>query len=367
MKLIVKTLIGIEDLLAKELESLGATNVEAQRRAVSCEADKEALYRICYCSRLAVRVNVCLAEFEAHDENDIYDGARAIAWHEVMRPETAMIIDHVSFSQEMPDSVRIAKRVNDAIVDAMLDATGHEVYFNSANPDYLVNVHVTDERTSISIDAVGTPLSNRGYRPEDIEAATNEVLAAALIDLSGWEPKQTLVDPMCGAGTICIEAAMKARCIPAAYFRKYAFCFENFVDFDPVIWENVRNEANAKRNNVRLNIVGSDIDVDGIDLAKTSTLEMKLSSDVRIVRKSLREQSRMTQEGVVLTCPPTDPEQTRRGLPDLYKEISYTLSRNFPDYDVWIYSTDEDALDAIPFDAERELEVLGGYFQLFPF
>ena len=367
MKLIVKTLLGAEELLANELEALGASGVEPQRRAVSCEADKETLYKICYRSRLAVRVNVCLSEFEAHDENDIYNGTRAIAWHELIKPNSSLVIDHVSFSQELSDSLSVANAVRNALVDEMMDKAGAEVFINRADPDYLINVHVTDERAAVSIDAVGTPLSNRGYRPEGIEAATNEVLAAALIDLSGWQPKQTLVDPMCGAGTICIEAAMKARNIPAAFYRKYAFCFENFLDFEPELWAKVKSEADALRNNIRLSIVGSDIDVDATDIAKTSTLEMKLTTDVRISRKSLREQSRMTQEGVVITCPPTKPEETRRGLPDFYKEATYYLSHNFPDYDVWIYSTNADAMDAIPFDAEKETEVLDGYFNCYPF
>ncbi len=367
MKLIVKTFIGIEPLLAKELEQLGATNIEEQRRLVACEGDQETLYKICYRSRLAVRVMVSLKEFAAADENEVYKNVRTIAWHEYLRTGSTFCVDHVTFSQAMSDSQYVAQKVKEAIIDEMMEAVGEQAYANAEDPDYMVNVHVTDERVSVSLDATGAPLDRRGYRPDGIDAATNEVLAAALVDLSGWEPSQTLVDPMCGAGTICIEAAMKARNIPAAYYRKYSFCFENFKDFDAKLWEKVKVEADGMRNNVRLSIVGSDVDTDATDIAKTSTLDMKLTTDVRISRRSVREQSRMTQEGVVITCPPTDPEQTRRGLPDFYKEATYYLSHNFPDYDVWIYSTDADAMDAIPFDAERELEVRDGYFNLYPF
>lgn len=367
LKLIVKTLIGAEDILSKELTKLGATEVEAQRRAVYCEADKETLYRICYCSRLAIRVNVCLAEFKAEDENEIYDQARSIAWHEILKPKTTIFIDHVSFSQTFPESRVVAQHVYDAVTDEMMAATNNHPYTNADDPDYVINIHVTDERIAISVDAVGAPLTRRGYRPEGIDAATNEVLAAALVEFSGWQPTQTLVDPMCGAGTICIEAAMKARNIPAAAYRKYPFLFQNFVDFDEQLLEKVKADAKAKQNNLRLSIVGSDIDTDATDIAKTSTLEMRLTTDVRIVRRSLREQSRMTSEGVVITCPPTDPELTRRGLPDFYKEATYYLSHNFSDYDVWIYSTDAEAMDAIPFDAERKIETCDGMFNLYPF
>lgn len=367
MKLIVKTYVGVEAILAKELEQLGATNIEQQRRVVNCEADKETLYKICYRSRLAIRVMVALAEFHASNEDEVYDNVRKIAWQDVLKNGAAIYIDHVTFSQQMPDSQYVAQKAKEAIVDQMLEATGNRPYVNADDPDYLINIHVTDERVSVSLDAVGAPLDRRGYRVEGIDAATNEVLAAALADLSGWEPSQTLVDPMCGAGTICIEAAMKARNIPAAFYRKYSFFFENFTDYDEALWQKVKEEANAMRNNIRLSIVGSDVDTDATDIAKTSTLEMKLTTDVRISRRSLREQVRMTQEGVVITCPPTNPDETRRGLPDFYKEATYYLSHNFPDYDVWIYSTDADALDAIPFDAEKEIEVKDGFFHLYPF
>lgn len=368
MKLIVKTLIGAEEILSNELAKLGASEVTPQRRAVYCEADQETLYRICYCSRLATRVNVCLAELKAENENDIYNAARAIEWQNVIKPHTTIFIDHVSYSQAMPDSHVAAVRVYDAITDVMMASTGEAPYTNADEPDYIINVHVTDERVAISVDAVGAPLSRRGYRPEGIDAATNEVLAAALVELSGWQPSQALVDPMCGAGTICFEALMKARNIPAAAFRKYPFLFQNFKDYDEQLFEKVKQEARAKQNNLRVSIVGSDIDTDAIDIAKTSTFEMHLTTtDVRIARRSLREQSRMTSEGMVITCPPTDPEQTKRGLADFYKEATYYLSHNFADFDVWIYSTDAEAMDAIPFDAERKLETCDGFLNLYPF
>lgn len=367
MKLIVKTLIGAEEILSKELTELGASEVAPQRRAVYCEADKETLYRICYCSRFAIRVNVRLAEFQAESENDIYDEARKIEWQNIIRPHTTIYIDHVSYSQVISDSRAAAQRVYDAVTDVMMETTNEAPYTNADTPDYIINVHVTDERVAISVDAVGAPLSRRGYRPEGIDAATNEVLAAALVEFSGWQPTQALVDPMCGAGTICIEAAMKARNIPAAMYRKYPFLFENYKDFDEALFEKVKTEAQAKQNKLRLSIVGSDIDTDAVDIAKTSTLEMRMTTDVRIVRRSLREQSRMTSEGVVITCPPTDPEQTRRGLPDFYKEATYYLSHNFSDFDVWIYSTDAEAMEAIPFDAERKIETCDGFLNLYPF
>ena len=368
MKLIVKTLLGAEEILSKELQSLGATNVEVAKKNVTCEADKETLYKICYCARLATRVMVNLLEFPAEDANDIYNNVRAFDWSSIISPKRTMCIDHVSFSQKLGDSDYIALKVKDDIMDQLREKIDATPRLSDDNPDVLVNVHATDERVTVSIDSCGAPLNRRGYRPENLELdVTNEVMAAALVELSGWTPDQTLIDPMCGTGTICIEAAMKGRNIPAQMFRKYPFGFENTLDFDPELWAKVKADAESKITSNRLRISGSDVDTEAIDIAKMTTLDMKLTTEVRINRRSVREQSRMTQEGVVITCPPTDPEQTKRGLEDLYKEITHYMARNFLDHDVWIYSTSEDALDAIPFDAEKEIPFAEGSFNLYPF
>ena len=367
MRLIAKTLLGAEQLLANELQELGATEIATERRAVTCTADKETLYRICYTSRIAMRVMVKIAEFAAENEDEVYEEVKKIGWHELIGKGKSLYIDHVSFSSKMSESGYIAEKVADGIIDEMMNAEGRQPRFASDGPDIMLNVHATDERVTVSMDAVGAPLSYRGYRDETIDAATNEVLSAILVDLSGWTPKQALVDPMCGAGTICIEAAMKAKHIPAAKYRRYAFGFESFSDFDAELWNKVREEADSKISNIRLNIVGSDVDTDATDLAKTTTLEMKLTQEIRISRKSIKEQQRMTQEGVIVTCPPSTEEETRHGLVDFYKEMTYHLSHNFPDYDVWIYSPAKDAMDEIDFTEEKTIEVHDGVLKLSPF
>ncbi len=368
MKLIAKTLFGAEELLSEELKSLGATEVEVQRRAVSCSADKKTLYKICYQSRLAIRVMILLSEFKADNENELYKGVRSIEWNTIIPQGKTVFIDYISFSQNIDNTSYVAQTVYDAISDQMLTVEERCPRSDNDNPDLLINVHVTDERVAVSVDAVGASLNRRGYRSDNIEVATNEVLAAILVDLSGWKPTQALVDPMCGAGTICIEAAMKARRIPAAKYRRYAFGFENMSDFDSALWESVKNEADSQINHIKLNIVGSDIDTDAIDLAKTTILENKEHfSDIRISRCSIKEQTRMTQEGVVLTCPPYNADETRRGLNDFYKEITYHLSHNFPDFDVWIYSPAREALDNIEFQAAEDIRISDGSLRLYPF
>lgn len=371
MKLIVKTLYGAEELLKKELETLGATQITTQRRAVTCQADKQTLYKINLWSRFALRVLMPVCEFQAKNDKELYDNIYAYEWQEMIEPNQSFMIDHISFSSIFSNSQFLAQKTKDAIVDKIREKRGSRPSVNFDNPDILLNVHATDELISVSLDASGMSLNRRGYRNVQLPSATNEVLAAALVELSGWTANDTLIDPMCGSGTICVEAAMKARNIAPNLYRKEGFGFQNWKDYDESLWKNIFDQAQQARNNIRLNIVGSDIDGDALDIAKLSTLELGLTPDVRTLRKSLKEQERITESGIVITCPPTNSEESRRGLEDLYKEITYYISHNFPDHDAWIFSTDLKALRAIEYKAEKKYQIYNGSsegnFNLYPF
>ena len=371
MKVIVKTLYGAEELLKKELETLGATQIEAQRRAVSCQVDKKTLYKINLWSRFALRVLMPVCEFKAKDDKELYDNIVAYDWQDMIEPSRSFMIDHITFSSVFPNSQFLAQRTKDAVVDKIRSKCGVRPSINFDNPDILLNVHATDESISVSLDASGTTLNHRGYRSAQLPSATNEVLAAVLVELSGWKPSETLIDPMCGSGTVCIEAAMKARNIAPNLYRKMKFAFQNWKDYDEKMWTDLVDEARQACNKQRLSIIGSDVDGEAIDVARYAALELGLTPDVRTLRKSLREQSRTTESGVIITCPPTNAEETRRGLEDFYKEITYYLSHNYPDHDAWIYSTDIKALKAIEYRAEKKFQVYSGSqegnFNLYPF
>ena len=371
MKLIVKTLHGVEDLLAKELEKLGATEITPQRRAVACEADKKTLYLINLKSRFALRVLVTCVSFQATNDKEVYDHVYSYNWHEVIDPNKSIMIDHITFSQTFSNSQYLAQRAKDAIVDQIRNKRGSRPSVDFEHPDILLNIHATDDLITVSLDASGTSLNRRGYRNINWPTATNEVLAAALVELSGWNPSLTLHDPLCGSGTICIEAAMKARNIAANIYRKEPFAFTNWLDFDKKMWDEIVEQAKAEQNNVRLSIIGSDVDPEALDVAKLATLDLGLNREIRTIRRTFREAERTTVDGVIITRPPATEEETRRDLEDLYKEITYYFSRRFPDHDAWIYSTNMKALRAIEFRSEKKFEIYNGSqegnFNLYPF
>lgn len=371
MKVIVKTLFGAEELLAKELARLGAVNITAMRRALICEADMRILYNINLRSRFALRVLVPMVECVAETDRDLYDAVFVVPWEDYIDPQSTIMIDHMSYSARFPNSQFLAYRSKDAIVDRIREKTGSRPSVDTVDPDILLNVHATDDTICVSLDASGRSLNKRGYRSQVLPTATNEVLAAALVELSGWMPEDTLIDPMCGSGTICIEAAMKARNIAPGLLRGDDFGFTRWLNFDEPMWREIRKQAKAEQTNEKLSIIGYDIDTEALDVAKQSILEMRLSPDVRIVRKPLKDAQRTTSEGIIVTCPPQNEEETHRELTDLYKEVTYRLSRTFPDHDAWIYSTNLKALRAIEYRSQEKYRLYNGSregeFCMYPF
>ncbi len=357
--------------MVKELVGLGATKVEAGRRAVRCEADERMLYRINLRSRLALRVLVPVVECQAETDKDLYEAVYAFEWHEVLPVDKTIFIDHISFSQKFNNSQFLAYRTKDAIVDKIRDKVGSRPSVDFEHPDILLNVHASDESIVVSLDASGKSLNRRSYRLESNPDFTNEVLAAALVDLSGWTPDQVLVDPMCGSGTICIEAAMKARNIAANLYRKEPFGFQLWKNYNEELWQELVDEARSTMTRARLSIFGSDISTEALDVAKYSTLELGLRPDVFVSRRSLREVERRSESGVIITCPPTSIDGSRRSIEDFYKEIGYYLSQRFPDHDAWIYSTNLKALRGMGFHAAEKHEIYSGTkegnFNMYPF
>lgn len=404
MDLIVKTLNGAEELLAAELKNLGATNVKALRRAVNCNGDLKTMYRICYESRFALRVLVNAIDVKANTDVDLYNAVHGFHWHEYITPESTIFIDHISFSTTFKDSLFLAQKTKDAIVDEIREHTGARPSVNAKDFDILLNVHATDDGISVALDASNLSLNRRGYRHDQPVNATNEVLAAALVEISGWTPDKTLYDPMCGAGTILIEAAMKARHIPANKYRTEKFGFENWKNFDAVLFDQIKSEADSQIDNtVRLNLIGTDTGL--LDYAKEAQLTLGIGADMKLYNKSFKVFERQTAEGMIITCPPDDfrPREPKKDKDDrkdgrrgnkqnesptikpkkltekelneraekFYKEAMGYMAQIYPDYDVWVFSTNLNAMKKVQFHAEQIIKLFNtnaeGTFQLFPF
>ncbi len=239
--IIATTLFGLEEVLADELTTLGAGDVKTHNRAVSFSGDKKMLYRANYHLRTALRVLKPLQAFPARNEADIYNGIRDIAWEKVLGPDNTLAVETVLVSDRYKHSGYISLKVKDGIVDRFRDRTGKRPSVDLKDPDVRIHIHLGDSHCNVSLDSSGESLHKRGYRTQAFKAPLNEVLAAGLIKLSGWEPGMRFVNPMCGSGTLAIEAGIMARGLPGGYYRQ-GFGFQAWKDYEPELFESIRKE-----------------------------------------------------------------------------------------------------------------------------
>lgn len=270
LKLIVKTMHGLEDVLAEELKQLGAQQITPMRRGVSCEGDLKLMYQINLWCRTALRVMMPVHTFTAKTEAEVYDGTLKFEWHTILDNDKTFAIDHVVFSNLFKHTGYLALKTKDAIVDQIRSVTGARPSVNVQDPDVLVNLHVANDVVTLSIDSSGEPLNRRGYRIGIHPSPINEVLAAGMLLKAGWNPSITLIDPMCGSGTIVLEAAMMAKNM-APGLRRTKFGFMSWKNFDAKLWQELKDAAKAAVTSPRVNILGSDIDIRAVDVAKHSS------------------------------------------------------------------------------------------------
>ena len=205
-EMIAKTFQGLEEVLAAELTALGADNIQMGRRMVSFTGDKEMLYRTNFCLRTALRILKPIKHFTATDADAVYEAVKDIRWEDYLDPAKTFAVDATVFSEEFRHSKFVSYRVKDAIADYFREKTGKRPSVSITKPDVLLNIHIAQTDCTLSLDSSGESLHRRGYRQEAVEAPLNEVLAAGMILLTGWQGECDLIDPMCGSGTIPIEA-----------------------------------------------------------------------------------------------------------------------------------------------------------------
>ena len=246
-ELIAKTFQGLEEVLAQELIELGADNVQIGRRMVSFTGDKAMMYRANFCLRTAVRILKPIKHFHAKDADEVYKAVRSIDWNQYLDVDNTFAVDSVIYSPEFRHSKFVAYKVKDAIVDYFRDTTGERPNIRITNPDVKLNIHIADEDCTLSLDSSGESLHLRGYRVASVEAPINEVLAAGLIKLTGWQADCDFIDPFCGSGTFLVEAALMARNIFPGVFRK-EFGFEKWKDFDESLLQQIYEDDSQERD-----------------------------------------------------------------------------------------------------------------------
>ena len=362
MNVNVKTLFGLEDLLADELRTLGATGVRPSARVVSCEIDETTLYRIHLESRVALRVLLPLQEFKTKHENHLYKKMREIDWHRYMDLEDTFAINAVSSSKYLTHSQYVALKTKDAICDHWRDRTrGKRPDVDTARPDIRFNVHVgRDNLLTLAKDLTGESLHRRGYRAEQVEAPLNEVLAAGMLLHAGYDGSRPFVDPMCGSGTLVSEAALIALRRPPNWYRK-DYAFMHSPKFDRANWEAVRAAAEANMLEKTPHVVaGYDKDFAAIKAAQANTYAAHLDGKVTLERQRLETLEAPTESGLIVMNPPYDERLQPGDINALYKMMGNRFKTAFQGWDAWVISSNKTALNRIGLRPSQKISLYNG-------
>lgn len=352
-----KTLKGLEPLLAAELKELGAEKVEPVNRGVTFYGRRAMMYKVNLASRLALRVLVPVLEFEINNIEGLYRRVKRFEWENFMSNKMDFAIDSVVHSRFFNNNFFASQKVKDAIVDRFRERTSLRPSVNRENPDLLINLHISDRRVSISLDSSGGSLHKRGYRQGNFEAPLNEVLAAGMIIASGWKGQTPFLDPMCGSGTLAIEAALIAANIPPGIFKE-KYGFEEWKDFDPELFEHVAKNLSGERE-VKVPIIARDIDPAAVKMTRDQVKSMDLSHLITVEVLDF-EDSENSEGLTIVTNPPYGERLKTENIEALYEMIGSTLKHKYPGSDVWILSSSGKAMKRVGLKPSSKQQLYNG-------
>ncbi len=358
--MLAKTFKGLEEVLAQELIELGANDVQLERRAVSFRGDKALLYRANFCLRTAIRILVPIVSFKAKDTDELYKHLRQLDWSQYMKVDSTFAIDATVYSDAFHNSRFVTYRAKDAIADYWVENAHKRPNVSTQAPDLLFNIHIAKEQVTLSLDSSGESLHKRGYRVATTEAPINEVLAAGMLLLAGWKGQSDFYDPMCGSGTLLIEAALIARNIAPGVFRQ-SFAFEQWPDFDSDLWSDIYNDDSQERE-FEHTIYGSDASFYAIQQAAKNIKSAGVQKDIELKQIRIEELKPIadTNALVMLNPPYGERLKSNKEMEDLYSAIGTALKHQFAGATAWIISSNEAAMKCIGLKPTAKLRLLNG-------
>jgi len=356
---IAKTQFGLENVLAGELEKYGAKNIKIMNRAVGFEGNKELLYTANLSLRTALRILVPLSSFNISNAGNLYKKTFAVNWVKFINPNKTFMIESVVNSKLFKHSKFPSLKVKDAIVDKIRESRGKRPNINTVEPDIKIHLHIQNNSCRIFLDSSGESLHKRGYRLEGFTAPLNETLAAGMILLTGWNGDSNFIDPMCGSGTLVIEAAMIAMNI-APNLNRNNLGFMKWKDFDNELFNNVKNKLTENQKELKIKIYGSDKSSKAVNIAKKNAQRAGLSNKIILERKNFTDVDKIGGNGLIVTNPPYGERIKERNLNNLYKNFGDVLKQKFTGYDAWILSSDKEAMKNIGLKTSKRLTLFNG-------
>jgi len=357
-ELIAKTFQGLEEVLAQEITELGADNIQIGRRMVSFTGDKEMMYRANFCLRTAVRVLKPVSHFRAADADAVYEAVKRIDWEQYMDLGTTFSVDSVVYSSEFRHSKFVAYKIKDAIADYFREKTGQRPNIRITNPDLKLNIHIAETDCTLSLDSSGESLHLRGYRTASVEAPINEVLAAGLLKMSGWNGQSDLIDPFCGSGTILVEAALMARNIHPGIFRK-EFGFEKWKDFDAELLQRIYDDDSQEREFTH-RIYGYDINRPAIEAAAANAKSAGVADCIELKQQDIRKFEQPEMPALILTNPPYGERLVSPDTLGLYRALGERLKHHFVGGEAWIICSREELFEQVGLKPSLRIPLYNG-------
>ena len=356
--MIAKTFMGLEPVLAEELTNLGANDVQIGRRMVSFTGDKEMMYRANFQLHTAIRILKPIARFKAQSAEDMYEEVKKIDWSQYIEKGKTFSVDSVVYSDEFRNSRFVTYKVKDAIVDQFRERTGERPNVSVSNPDIRLHIHIADFDATMCLDSSGESLHRRGYRQETTEAPLNEVLAAGMILMTGWRGECDFIDPMCGSGTLLIEAALIAHNMSPGLFRK-EFAFEKWPDFDQELFDEIYNDDSQERE-FEHHIYGYDIDPKAVAKASLNVRAAGLLKDITVQLQDFKDFQKPAEKALMVTNPPYGERISTPNLLDTYKMIGERLKHAFSGNDAWVLSYREECFEQIGLKPSIKIPLYNG-------
>ena len=348
----------MEDVLAEELISIGAGNVETGKRMVSFTGDKRILYKANFCCRTALRILKPVYHFEADNADTVYREVKGMEWDKYLSLDKTFAVDAVVYSENFNHSKFVAYRVKDAIADYFNDKYRKRPSVRVNRPDLYVNIHISHNDCTVSLDSSGESLHKRGYRVSQVDAPLNEVLAAGMILKTGWRGESHFIDPMCGSGTLLIEAAMIALNIAPGICRK-EFAFERWTDFDRDLLDEIYNDESEERA-FKFKCYGSDISPIAVEKAMKNIRSAGLSRYIELKTMPFQQYAEAPKPGILVMNPPYGERISTNDIFDLYTMIGERLKHVFMGYNAWILSYKEECFDAIGLRPKHTFKLMNG-------
>lgn len=358
-KIIIKTHAGLENVVAQELVTLGCPQPEILVRAVAVRGDDSLLYKINYCCRTALKVLKVFNEFKFSDNSSFYTQIKTLPWERYLKPDGSLAVDAIQNKSIFNNTHYIARFTKDAIADRFRELYKQRPSVDLNAPDVYVNIYIHQGSCTVSLDSSGQSLHKRGYKMLGAEAPVNEVTAAGIIRLSGWQANENFFDPMCGSGTLLLEAAMQAKNLPGAYYRKN-LAFMKWLSFDEEIYKRVVDEAAEKIAKIRSQICGADISEHNVRKSNENTRLAKLNRHISVTKSDFFATVPPFKKGVIITNPPYGERLKIEDNKTFYKKIGDTLKQKYAGYTAWVFTQNMETHKYMGLRPSRKITLYNG-------